>query len=524
MKHLALTRALQRHGALLGTAVAVALAATLPVSHPLAQPMSAPPPAKAVVADKFQLLYPGVWSPRERALVQKYLADNAALKARGPIDVQKLIRGELPKDTPGLGPVIPATEAWVRYNNAKIDPENPLRHDAAYARRAGYANILAFPTFAAHDDTFMVPYPPAARDTLLVTDLNHSVTTLRPIYPGDTLYLVADEREVIDLTPPEGSIYRSLAINTKGSVYNQRGEKVNEVVFRVTESIKLYKNAADAPKNPGFFDMWEAPDWLSRPAHVYTDDDWRRILGIWLAERRQGATPRYWEDVVVGSAPAPTLDGPILASVSPVPPWGMGSGGSRTLKKEILDDATRATMLRGAKDGIWRPQDRAAYVPATPPQPAGFAGGPPADTGAIVTTDIHKDGEQRSPLVNYMGRDLALRHLDNWMGDAGWLHNVRWSIMDPRGTAAMGKPAPANPRAEHFLERLTPYLPSMKGRFVTTHGLTQDVALVQSRVVGKSIVDGQPLVDLVWWIETLDGQIWEEGAATVRLPSRQRPQ
>ena len=234
--------------------------------------MSAPPPAAAVAEAKFLRLYPGVYSERERALVQKYLADNAALKARGPIDVQKLIRGELPKDTPGLGPVIRVTEDWVRYNNAKVDPENPLRNDKAYAQKAGYADILAFPTFGAHDDTFMVPYPPAARDKLLVSDLNHSVTSLRPIYPGDTLYLVADARELIDLTPSEGSSYRSVAINTQGSIYNQRGEKVNEVVFRVTESIRLYQDPADAPKHPGFFDMWEAPDWLSRPARVYTDE------------------------------------------------------------------------------------------------------------------------------------------------------------------------------------------------------------------------------------------------------------
>ena len=480
--------------------------------------MSAPPPAAAVAEAKFLRLYPGVYSERERALVQKYLADNAALKARGPIDVQKLIRGELPKDTPGLGPVIRVTEDWVRYNNAKVDPENPLRNDKAYAQKAGYADILAFPTFGAHDDTFMVPYPPAARDKLLVSDLNHSVTSLRPIYPGDTLYLVADARELIDLTPSEGSSYRSVAINTQGSIYNQRGEKVNEVVFRVTESIRLYQDPADAPKHPGFFDMWEAPDWLSRPARVYTDADWARIRQLWQGEQRQGATPLTWDAVQVGQAPAPTLDGPILASVAPVPPWGMGSGGSRSLKKEILAGDPR--LIRGAKDGIWRTADKAGYLPATPPQLAGSTGGPPPDSGAITTTDIHKDGEQRSPLVNYMGRDLAIRHLGNWMGDAGWLHNIRWSIMDPKGHAAMGKPVPANPRAEHFLERLVPFVPAMKGRHVSTHGLTQDVALVQSRVVSKQIVDGQPLVDLVWWIETLDGQIWEEGGATVRLPRR----
>lgn len=481
--------------------------------------MTAPPP-QVVQAEKFQRLYPGRFTVREQALVQKYLADNAALKARGPIDAGKLVRGELPKETPGLGPVIRVTEDWVRWQNRRVDPENPLRHDKAAAQKAGFADILAFNTFGAHDDTFMVPYPPAVRDTLLVSDLNHSVTTLRPIHPGDTLYLVADERELIELTPAEGSVYRSVAINTKGSVYNQRAEKVNEVVFRVTESIKLYRDPADAPKNPGFFDMWEAPDWLSRPARVYTDADWARITATWRAERRQGATPRWWDDVALGSAPAPTLDGPILASVSPVPPWGMGSGGSRTLKKEILDDATRATLVRGSKDGIWRTKERAGYAPPTPPQPAGFTGGPPPDGGAITTTDIHKDGEQRSPLVNYMGRDLAIRHLDNWMGDAGWLHNIRWSIMDPRGHAAMGKPVPANPRAERFLDRLVPWVPEMKGRYVNAHGLTQDVALVQSRVVGKAIVDGQPLVDLVWWIETLDGQIWLEGAATIRLPRK----
>ncbi|MDT7836984.1 hypothetical protein [Aquabacterium sp. OR-4] len=477
---------------------------------------AAPASAAAVLEARFLRLYPGIYTPREQALVRQYLADNAALQARGPIDVQRLVRGELPKATPGLGPVIRATDDWVRYFNTRSDPENPLRHDRAHAQRAGWPDILAMPSFAAHDDTFMVPYPPGARDTLLVSDLNHSLTALKPIIPGDTLYLVADARELIDLTPPEGSVYRTLAINTHGSIYNQRGEKVNEVVFRVTESIKLYRNPADAPKNPGFFDMWEAPDWLSRPTRVYTDADWVRIRGIWQREERRAELPRYWQDVVLGERPRETLDGPILASVSPVPPWGQGSGGSRTLKQELLDPVRAASLVRGQKDGIWRTRERSGYVPATPPQPAGYAGGPPPEAGAITTTDIHQDGEKRSPLVNYMGRDLALRHLGNWMGDAGWLRNIRWSIMDPRGHAALGKPVPTNPRAERFLHRV----PELTGRYVSAHGLTQDVALVKSQVVAKAVRDGRFEVDLVWWIETLDGDIWQEGGATIELPSR----
>jgi acyl dehydratase len=466
---------------------------------------------------RYQTLYPGVYTAREADLIKKYFDANRALQERGPIDVQKLVNGTLPADTPGLGPVIKATEQWVRYNNAKYDPDNPLRTDRDYARKAGWQDILAYPTFGAHDDTFMVPFPPAARDKLLVSDLNHSVTAYKPIYPGDTLFLVANEREVVDLTPPQGSLHRSLAIQTKGSIYNQRGEKVNDVIFRVTESIRLYKDRADAPANPGFADIWEAPDWLRRPAHLYTDQDWKVIRGIWAKETRRGAQALFWDDVKVGDQPAWTADGPIEASVAPIAPWGMGAGGSRSMKREIMDPAAFARMVRGAKDGIYRLNDRSAYVPATPAAPAaGEAGAPETAAGAIDTTNIHQDGARRSPLVNYMGRDLAIRHLSNWMGDRGWLQNIRWSIMDPRAHAAYGITVPSNPRAEHYLDKV----PFMRGKFVSEHGLTQDMAITRSYVTGKYVRDGQFMVDLVWWIETIDGKIWLEGGATVRLPSR----
>ncbi len=467
-------------------------------------------------SERFMTLYPGVYTPREAGHVAKYLATNRALKERGPIDAKALAAGTLPKDTPGLGPVVRATEEWVRYNNAKYDPENPLRNDKAYALEAGYDDILAFPCFAAHDDTFMVPYPPAARDTLLVSDLNHSVTSYLPIHPGDTLTMVANEREMIDLTPPEGSIYRTVAIETKGSVYNQRGELVNDVVFRVTESIKIYKDPSFAPANPSFFDMWESPDWFSRPVHVYTDADWSAMRGIWANEKIRGSTPRYWEDLAIGDRSPVTLDGPIEHSVTPSAPWGMGAGGSRTMKAEILNPANFATMIRGDKDGLYRLPDEHA---ANPAPPADWAPPPPPpgmDAGAIDTTDIHKDGTQRSPLINFMGREFAIRHLTNWMGDAGWLQNISWSIMDPRGHAKYGKPVPTNPKASHWLDRV----PGLQGRFVEEHGLTQDVAIVKSVVTDKDVRDGVFLAHLVWWIETIDEKIWLEGSATIQLPSR----
>lgn len=464
---------------------------------------------------RFLKVYPGVYTEREKPLVEKYLADNAALESRGEIDVKKLISGKLPKGTPGLGPVIQVTEEWLKYNSGKYNPDNPLFNNKAYATKAGFKDIPAYPVFGAHDDTFMVPFPPAARDTLLVSELNHDVRSYAPIYPGDTLYLVMNSRHLIDLTPPEGSIYRNVAIISEGSVYNQHGVKVNDVTFRVTESLKQYVDPSDAPENPSFMDVWESPNWMGRPAHYYTDEDWKRIKGIWKAETIRGAKPLYWEDVTVGERPTPTLDGPIEVSVAPVPPWGMGAGGSRTLKQEILNPRTFGKMVRGEKDGIYRLEDRSSYVPMAPKQDLP-EGAPSPDAGAIVTTDIHKEGVQRSPLVNYMGRDLAMRHITNWMGDKGNITHICWSIMDPRSLAAVGKSVPANPYAEHWLSEV----PGMEDRFVEIHGLTQDVGYVQSYVTAKYVEDDRFLVDLVWWIETIDGLIWLEGKTTVELPSR----
>ncbi|MFT4089454.1 MAG: hypothetical protein QM645_01890 [Asticcacaulis sp.] len=462
----------------------------------------------------FVWLYPGVFSEHEKAMAEAYLADNAALKARGPIDVDALINGRLPANTPGLGPVIKVTEEWVRYNNAKYDPENPLRNDAAYARAQGYQDILAYPVFGANDDLYMIPYPGAARNKLLVSELNHNLTTYKPIYPGDTLYVVADSREVTDLTPPQGSTYRSLAIESKGSIYNQRGEKVNDVTFRVVENIRVYKDQSKAPAEPGFFDIWVAPDWMARPEHYYTDSDWAFIKTVWAKEYRRGNTPFYWDDVKVGDQPAWTLEGPVESSVQPIKPWGMGAGGSRTLKAEITDPKLFKTLVRNQTDGIYRLKTPGAAIPDVPKGETSDQMA--ASAGDIDTTDIHKDAVKRSPLVNYLGREYAIRHLTNWMGDKGELSNIRWTIMGPRAMADHGFVTPAHPNGEYFLDQV----PHMKGRYASAHGLTKDVAIVKSYVTKKYVTDGKFYVDLVWWIETIDGQIFEEGAATVRLPHK----
>jgi hypothetical protein len=465
----------------------------------------------------FVVLYAGAYTDRERALVDKYLADNKAIEERGDIDVQALVSGTLPKDTPGLGPSFAVTEAMVRYNNEKYDPENPVLNDSEYARKLGYRNIIAMPCYGAHDDTFMVPYPPGARDTLLVSQLNHSVTCYKPIYPGDTLYLVEDSRHLTDYTPTEGSTYRSIVLRSAGSIYNQQAEKVNDVVFRVTESVRIFREGK-RPAKMGFREMWEAPDWMSRPAHYYTDEDWAYIKDLWSKEKRRGSEFLYWEDVQIGDEPTWTVDGPILESLAPTRPYGMGTGGSRTMKKEIMDPKTLKTMIRGEEDGIYRLLDREDYIP---PVPDG-AGNVPmpfmeeADSAAVATAEIHRQTESRAVLINFLGRDIAVRHINSWMGDHGWIRNIRWGIMPAEAHRALGKNVPTNPDAEDFLGKI----PTMKGKHALAHGLTGDLALVKSYVYDKYFRDGEPLVELGWWIETIEGDIWLAGGATVKLPSK----
>ena len=492
--------------------------------------------------NNFLTLYPGVYSEKEKALAEKYIADNKALEERGPV-IQAIKDGTISKDnTPGFATSIKVTETMVRYFNGMRDPENPIYNDAGYAKKLSHQDIIAYPAFAAHDDSYMVPYPVAARDTLLVADLIHSNTFYKPVYPGDTLYLVNNKRQVTDLTPEEGSIYRSIALATDGSIYNQKGEKVMDVKYTVEENIKVYKEGL-APENPGFADFWE--EWKSgapaeeaaEPAaeegrasqeiYYYTDEDWNTIKDIWSKEKRQGSTPLYWEDVKIGDQPSWTLEGPLDSGISVAVPWGMGLGGNRSLKKEIMDPETVKTLVRDEKDGIYRPADLTSYIPAIPDEArTGQAFG---DMGA-VDAQLGGDGtvEKKTSIayggagmMNFARRDLAIRHINDWIGDQGWLYNMRWGGLFSKNmiATAYGKPHPAaNPAAETFLDKVPEGIIKTSG---SSGVRAASFIIVKSYVYNKYVKNNEFFVDLAWWIEGFpSGSLWGNGGATVKLPSK----
>jgi hypothetical protein len=46
------------------------------------------------------------------------------------------------------------------------------------------------------------------------------------------------------------------------------------------------------------------------------------------------------------------------------------------------------------------------------------------------------------------------------------------------------------------------------------------MAIVYSYIEDKYVRDGEFFVELIWWVEDIEGNIWEEGGATVKLPSK----
>lgn len=464
---------------------------------------------------EFKLRFPGIYDEIEAPLYERFGKECDAINNRGPIDVQALINGTLPKDTPGVGPVIEASEEMVMYNNRKWMPEIKLYNDEAYAKAAGYETIPAMLTYAAYDDCFMTPVPHESRDIMLVAGLNHSVTAIKPIYIGDTLYMIIDKRIWKDITPPEGSIYRTIAMTFDGSIYNQKGELVSSVTFRVRENLKTFAEG----KKPEKFAPWEGPAWSSREDHCYTDADWEKIKEIWSKEYNRGSEVLYWEDVNIGDEPAWTLDGPVDDTLEPIPSWGQGLGGSRTLKSEITDPEIFKTMKRNPVDGIYRLEKRSMSYPKIPDieitDKMGNPHNPAEHTGWAENDDPMCQPPERAMLINYFGRDCAIRHFINWCGDKGWLKNISWGIMPNACMKNYGYNLPPQEDAVDFLSML----PDVNGK-CAHHAMERDVLIVKSRVFDKHIVDGEHLVELGWWIEVLTGEIVEEGRATITLPSK----
>jgi hypothetical protein len=175
--------------------------------------------------------------------------------------------------------------------------------------------------------------------------------------------------------------------------------------------------------------------------------------------------------------------------------------------KELADPEVRAKMTRDPKYGVYVPADMKEWDPEVPPydDPRAKMGPPP---------DMPKE-EKRSIFINFLGRDFAIHHINNWMGTHGWIQNIRWGIMT--NPTEQGFCFPKNTAVCEMIEKI----PAMAGKKCNTHGLQYDVMKIHSQVYDKYEKDGKHYVELGFWITTInDDEIYEEGGATIVLPSK----
>ena len=428
----------------------------------------------------FQWMLPGQYTDVEKRALEQ-LNERFETIRNADLDIDDLVSGRLPDDHPRKGPVLKVDREMMLFNAEKYDPHFTPYFDEAYAKSLGYRGLLAYPTIGCHDDTFTIGYPMNARDLLLVTGLDSVNTFHAPVVEGDTLFFVHDDHYFYDNTIPTGSYFRTINLTHKGSVYNQRGELVYTLKWSYGESGKRFEDQENKPeiKGPPMMEV------NRKPNHVYTDEDYEFIKSIWAKEHRQGSEVLYWEDVEVGSCPAPTLDGPMIqgAMADREKPLGCGSGGYPALREEILNPEIKKTLLRDEKSGVY-------YKEGQNQGRFGFSG------------------------INLVTRDYAVHHINNWIGEHGKLCSISWSAR--HWDESYGPVLPRHPEGPTFLQDV-PVIPQNRA---CGFPLFHDIYYVQSYVKDKYLKNNRYLVDLIWWNTSITGDITIEGCATVELPHR----
>ena len=198
--------------------------------------------------------------------------------------------------------------------------------------------------------------------------------------------------------------------------------------------------------------------------HPWTDEELTRIEDDVLAETPRGATPRYWEDVVIGDALDLLTKGPIgltdeiafvAAGAAPIP----------------RISAHRISLKRYRKHPRWAFRDPATQA-LEPVYSVHYNDYAARLQGAQAAYDV---GIQRTCWQVHL--------LTNWMGDQG------------------------------FLKALT-------GQY-RSHVYLSDVVRLGGHVVSKEIDgDGDHVVSVETWANNQRGQNVMPGTATIRLPSK----
>ena len=200
-----------------------------------------------------------------------------------------------------------ATEDNIRNFAHGCGDDNPLFCDPAYARGTRWGSVIAPGMMSGVINAPMNGDPVPDHIKALRKSLFKGVHVFvsgstwdyyRPVYPGDTLYSYnGDETSEVKVSEFSG---RSVITVRKDVKVNQRGEVV--AVYRILRVLTERKTAAKKGKYSAI-----------TPA-TYTDEAMAEIEAVYAAEKVQGASPRYFDDVVVGDSLGKMAKGPLTVT------------------------------------------------------------------------------------------------------------------------------------------------------------------------------------------------------------------
>ena len=178
-----------------------------------------------MIPEKYEIFYPGVYTPEEQAAIDRLLSGDMGGPPGGP-------------GGPGGPPMMKEqvyqkeklSEVVMRMHAECIIPDNPLYNDPAYAKETWYGALPIIPGYVEALAMAMLPRElgnMCMPDRQMVGDAyDHEVQYFVPIVAGDRLTNRPGPAELKDVTPKEGSIVRCFILIAQADIINQRGETV----------------------------------------------------------------------------------------------------------------------------------------------------------------------------------------------------------------------------------------------------------------------------------------------------------
>jgi hypothetical protein len=362
-----------------------------------------------------------------------------------------------------------ATKDLIRHMAYAADYKNPLWRDEKYARNTRWGNIIA-PPFFLHCVSLGGPYNllivPSQAGTLSGMWVSEDWEFFEPIYANDSFKVWVGPYTIEDATQPDELIERRFKTVGELRYINQKNEVVG--VLHRTDIIKYLPPGSDIGK---IFRLGIEHDlniersyyqnFKQTKEYKYTKAEIRTIDRMYDSEQIRSAKIRYWDDVNVGDELEPVVMGPITAWDTAVELQGFG------IARLPMMETRRQTPQNIIVD--------------------------PATNIPHKTIEIHLSGDfaavtglYSSTLIQHTIEHFLGRLITNWMGDDGFLRRFRWFKM-------------AN----------TPLGDTIFGR---------------GKVVRKYIDEnGDHLVDLDTWMETIRGYVSNACPAIVKLVSKKEP-